>query len=126
MKDSYRKDVAFLKNIKKKVFQAFFAKRNKHAAEINRWNGTGPLVTAEERMEACGPLKSSLLTGTTCFDANPSFSSFGYFFVPGPLGHLKFVPKEVFRSNDSIDNVSINICGKSKSGKIFETGVLFR
>ena len=49
------------------------------------------------------------------FDANPSFSSFGYFFVPGPLGLLKFVPEEVFRSTDSIDNVSINICRKSKN-----------
>ena len=48
------------------------------------------------------------------FDANPSFFCFGYFFVPGPLGLLKFVPEEVFKSTDSIDNVSINICRKSK------------
>ena len=51
----------------------------------------------------------------SCFDTNPSLSSFGYFFVPGPLGHLKFVPEEVFRSTDSIDNVSLSICRESKN-----------
>ena len=49
------------------------------------------------------------------FRRKPSFSSFGYFFVPGPLGSLKFVPEEVLRSTDSIDNVSINICRESKN-----------
>ena len=55
------------------------------------------------------------------FDANPSFSSFGYFFVPDPLGHLKFVPEEVFRSTDSLDNISINICREYKN-EIFLRG----
>ena len=33
----------------------------------------------------------------------------------GPLGDLKFVPEEVFVSTDSIENISINICKKSKN-----------
>ena len=55
------------------------------------------------------------------FDANSSLSSFDYFFVLGPLGLLKFVPDEVFRSTDSLDNVSINISRKSKT-EIFLRG----
>ena len=55
------------------------------------------------------------------FDANPSFSSFGYFFVPGPLGLQKLFPKEVFRSTDSINNVSINIYQQSQN-EIFLRG----
>ena len=41
--------------------------------------------------------------------------------VPGPLGPLKFVPEEVLRSTDSIDDVSINICRESKN-EIFLRG----
>ena len=61
----------------------------------------------------------------SCFDANPRFYSFGYFFVPGQLGHLKFVSEEVFRSTDSIDNISINICRESKN-EIFLREILLK
>ena len=61
------------------------------------------------------------ITINSFFDADSSFSSFDYFFVPGPMGLLKFVPEEVFRSTDSIDNVSINICRKCKNGKILKS-----
>ena len=49
------------------------------------------------------------------FRPNPSFPSFDYFFVAGPLGDPKLVPKEVFGPTDSIENISINIWKKSIS-----------
>ena len=55
------------------------------------------------------------------FGPIPSFSSFGYFFVPGPLGDPKLVPEEVFGPTDSIENISINIWKKSQN-EIFLMG----
>ena len=49
------------------------------------------------------------------FGPNPGFPSFGYFFVPGPLGDAKLVPQEVFGPNDSIENISINIWKKCQN-----------
>ena len=66
--DSYRKDVGFLTCIEETVFQAFLAMKNKRAVSgsaIDGWNGISAVVTllGIERIEPCGPLESSLLTG---------------------------------------------------------------
>ena len=57
-----RKDVGFLTCMEETVFQAFFAMRNKHAVSGSAIVYLG-CDFAGERIEPCGPLESSHLTG---------------------------------------------------------------